>query len=232
VHITIPAECHVRHVQLDIATPEFDPASPLYAESLRVRLGETVLYEFCGTGYGSFGRQDRFTDGSAEFGAAYQREGRVNGTTIRMPTRADVQNATFELECTGGAKLVELLNISGGATGSMFGDSAAYAGDLDGDGYGDVVIGDQYYTSGSGPYTGRAVVYFGGGDLGSMRTLNLTGSASYSYFGSSVAGAGDVNGDGCDDLLVGAFGQNRGSLYYAGAAYLFLGGPRWTSPRT
>ena len=79
VHITIPAECHVRHVQLDIATPEFDPASPLYAESLRVRLGETVLYEFCGTGYGPFGRHDRFTDGSAEFGAAYQREGREIG---------------------------------------------------------------------------------------------------------------------------------------------------------
>ena len=43
-------------------------------------------------------------------------------------------------------------------------------------------------------------------------------------FGSSVARAGDVNGDGYDDVIVGAYGMDNG-LFDEGAAFVFLGGP-------
>ena len=222
VNLTIPAECHVRKVSLNITTAVYDPSSPLYPESVRVLFNESLLYEFDGTGFGAFGRQEYFSDGSAGFPASFPRDGGGNSTAIRIPKKAVVDNATFELECTGAPKLVELFNISPGGS-STFGSSVASAGDLDGDGNEDFIVGDSYY-SGSGLYSGRAVIYFGGPDLQDARVLNLTNGTQYSFFGSSVASAGDVNGDGYDDVLVGAYGYTVGSVYYIGAAYLYFGG--------
>jgi len=68
-----------------------------------------------------------------------------------------------------------------------------------------------------GPVTGTV-------DL-SAADAKLVGEASDDYVGSeSISSAGDVNGDGFDDLLVGAWGQDEGGDE-AGAAYLVLGGP-------
>jgi hypothetical protein len=223
VYLTVPAECHVRRVSLNITTAQYDPASTLYPESVRVRFEDTVLYEFCTTGFGAFGRQGSFSDGSGSFKAAFPREGGVNSTTIRIPKRAVLENATFEVECSGGAKLVELLNLTPGVSPSTFGDSVASAGDLDGDGTNDLIVGDPYY-SGQGAYTGRATIFFGCADLSGARTLNLSDGGQNSMFGSSVAGAGDVNGDGFDDVIVGALGYMHGGDYYSGAAFVYLGG--------
>ena len=103
-------------------------------------------------------------------------------------------------------------------TGIDFGYTLAGAGDVNGDGYDDVIIGAGYYNSG----TGRAYVYRGmstGVTLAVATTL--TGEAVGDYFGDAVAGVGDVNGDGYDDVLVGAEGNESGT----GRAYLYLGSP-------
>jgi hypothetical protein len=106
-------------------------------------------------------------------------------------------------------------------SGGSFGQSVASAGDVNGDGYADVIIG----APGATMFTGKAYVYFGGpvGATGAMLTLghSLLGSAgTYTEFGASVASAGDVNGDGFPDLLVGAYEAASDN----GQAYLYMGG--------
>ena len=93
-----------------------------------------------------------------------------------------------------------------------FGISVSSAGDFNHDGYLDVIIGARY--------AGKAFIYFGGPSLDATPDVTLTGESSGSWFGNSVASAGDVNGDGIDDVIVGA--PNYSSS--AGRVYVFFGG--------
>ena len=89
---------------------------------------------------------------------------------------------------------------------------------MNGDGYADVLVG-AYNTSGG---QGQAYLYLGGSaGLATTAATTLTDPAATANdnFGYSVAGAGDVNGDGYADVLVGAFGTSS----YQGQAYLYLG---------
>ncbi len=102
--------------------------------------------------------------------------------------------------------------IPGETTDSFYGFSVAGAGDVNGDGFDDVVVGAYRY----GTYSGRIYVYNGSSyGIGASPPIVATGVAAYTYFGAYVAGAGDVNGDGFDDILVGSpwFNGNRGSIW-------------------
>ncbi|MBH8558496.1 FG-GAP-like repeat-containing protein [Hymenobacter negativus] len=105
------------------------------------------------------------------------------------------------------------------APNNGFGSSVAGAGDVNGDGYADVLIGA--YFSGSGQ--GRAYCYLGSstGLATTPTTLSEPSAAAGNNFGNSLAGAGDVNGDGYADVLVGAQGPNDNSRQ--GRAYFYLG---------
>ncbi len=110
--------------------------------------------------------------------------------------------------------------------GTSFGAAIAAAGDLDGDGYGDIVVGQPSYPAMGGD--GRAFVYAGSKDgLALTPTLVLAPPAGMGgSFGATVTSAGDVNGDGYADVLVGAPAAAGG----AGRAFLFLGGPTGLEP--
>jgi hypothetical protein len=104
---------------------------------------------------------------------------------------------------------------------SWFGFSVAGAGDVNGDGFADVVVGGpsaDYY----GAEAGIAYVYFGGGwlDYGG----GAIGMDPGERLGWSVAGAGDVNGDGFADIIVGAPGYDAGEGPSEGAAFVYFGG--------
>ncbi len=99
---------------------------------------------------------------------------------------------------------------------AFFGCSVAPAGDVDCDGYADVVVGACFEGG-----TGRSYI-FPGGPAGLSPTAGWTasGGAANALFGRSVAAAGDVNGDGRADVIVGAPGVEP-----AGQAFVYLGVP-------
>jgi len=106
----------------------------------------------------------------------------------------------------------------GGSANALLGGSVAAAGDVNGDGYGDVLVGVQNLVN-----RGEARVYLGSpSGLAADPVWRYRGEP-LEYFGSAVAGAGDVNGDGFDDILVG--GPSTNNPFRVGRAYLFLGSP-------
>lgn len=108
--------------------------------------------------------------------------------------------------------------ILGGLEGDAFGYSVSSAGDLNADGFADVAAGA--YADGG---TGRAYVFYGGPALDGAPDRVFVGVGEDDHFGQSVASVGDVNGDGDDDLIVGAVLNDAGGTD-AGRAYLFYGG--------
>jgi hypothetical protein len=106
--------------------------------------------------------------------------------------------------------------LTGEGTNNYFGSSVSGAGDVNKDGYDDVIVGAYGYNSN----TGRAYIYFGGSNMNNTTDVTMTGEETNSYFGISVSGAGDVNGDGYDDIIVGAYGYNSN----VGRAYIYYGG--------
>ncbi len=109
-------------------------------------------------------------------------------------------------------------SATGEGNSNYFGGSVASAGDVNGDGYSDVIIGAFGY----GSSMGKAYLYFGmSGGLSSSATWTSTGEAAGDNYGASVGTAGDVNGDGYSDIVVGAY---RFKLE-TGKAYVYLGSP-------
>ena len=109
----------------------------------------------------------------------------------------------------------------GESDGFGLGYSVATAGDLNGDGLSDVVAGSRYYTNGQ-PWEGAVRVYYGGIFGLSGWGWHFENNEPYSYLGSSVGSAGDVNGDGFADLLLGAPGFEA-TYGGEGRVYLFYG---------
>jgi hypothetical protein len=119
----------------------------------------------------------------------------------------------------------------GGDSFERFGTSVAGLGDVDGDGLGDFAVGT------SAPEWGRAVVYRGDRErLGRAPALILREGndprasrrgepRDLRDFAQSVAGPGDIDGDGFDDLAVGAPGADNGGTF-RGSAVLYRGGRR------
>jgi len=101
-----------------------------------------------------------------------------------------------------------------------FGISVATAGDVNGDGYADLVVGASGYDGNRG----KAYVYHGSpAGLGAAPAWTAAGEATDNCFGFSVATAGDVNGDGYADLVVGAY--NYWTYSYEGKVYVYHGSP-------
>jgi hypothetical protein len=115
------------------------------------------------------------------------------------------------------------LTLSGESGGDRFGWSVSSAGDVNGDGHPDLIVG-AFLNYAAGVEAGRAYLFHGGPDADAVTDLVLTAEHASDWFGISVAGAGDVDGDGYADLIVGSHGYDAGGLD-AGRAFIFLGGP-------
>ncbi|MBE0625935.1 MAG: DUF4347 domain-containing protein [Burkholderiales bacterium] len=148
--------------------------------------------------------------------------GSYSGTSYVVYGKATpFDNSELPLLSLNGSNGFRLFGV---AADDSSGFSAAGAGDVNGDGFGDVIVG-AIYSSPNGMHSGAAYVVFGNASAADLQLsaltgangLRLDGAAANDMAGISVSGAGDVNGDGYADVLVGSYHQP------AGAAYLVYG---------
>ncbi|MHB1318226.1 MAG: DUF4397 domain-containing protein, partial [Anaerolineae bacterium] len=126
-----------------------------------------------------------------------------------------------------------------GATGpetpagsAYYGSTVAWAGDVNGDGYADLLVGDSGFPA-IGTDRGRVHLYPGTpSGVAAQPVWTEEGENAGDRFSIAIAGAGDVNADGYADVLVGAYGfdSSRGKVYlYLGSASGLAADPVWTS---
>ncbi len=138
------------------------------------------------------------------------------------PAMASEFAAEIELSTLNGATG---FRINGGTASIGAGESVKAAGDVNGDGLADVIIGAPFTANGSayvvlGATAGTAID-LDATALDGNNGFRIDGEASGDQLGESVSGAGDVNGDGYDDVIVGATSADVD----AGAGYVVFGGP-------
>jgi len=103
--------------------------------------------------------------------------------------------------------------------------------DFNGDGIHDFIVGARFNNDGGSNDEGAAYIFFGASNLsgtndlggGASADVTILGKGTTDRLGISVSGAGDVNGDGFDDIIVGAEFNNDGGTNNEGAAYIFFG---------
>ena len=152
-------------------------------------------------------------------GASFVVFGKTDGSAVEL---SDVEDGTNP----GG------FVINGVAGNDQSGFSVSGAGDVNGDGFDDLIVG-AYYDSPNGNYSGASFVVFGKTD-GSVVDLSdiesgtnsggfvINGVSEYDESGYSVSSAGDVNGDGFDDLIVGAANDDPNGTA-SGASFVVFG---------
>ncbi len=122
--------------------------------------------------------------------------------------------------------------INGANSRDRSGDSVSGAGDVNGDGLDDLIVGAWRAEPGRTNSAGQSYVVFGKADgttvdlsavVAGTGGFAINGINSSDYSGRSVSGAGDVNGDGLDDVIVGAFGADPAGNTAAGQSYVVFG---------
>jgi hypothetical protein len=169
----------------------------------------------------------------ARLGASVARAGDVDGdgysdVVVGAPGRdgglADEGRVLAYLGSPTGLTLVPAWTADGGQAGAAFGEAVASAGDVNGDGFADVVAGAPLMDGGVAD-EGAARLYLGS-PIGLATTPAWTAASGQAgaRFGASLAGAGDVDRDGYADIVIGAEGYSNGEAG-EGAAFVYRGGP-------
>jgi RHS repeat-associated protein len=106
---------------------------------------------------------------------------------------------------------------------ARYGHAVSSAGDVNGDGYADLLVGAPHHDVGADSEAGAVFLYMGSAEgLTTTAALTLTGIAADDHFGFALATIGDVNGDGDSDILVGAPGHDSISKADVGKVYVYV----------
>jgi FG-GAP repeat len=193
-----------------------------------VLVGAPRSFEYAGSVYvysGADGSLIRKWQGYAKkdwFGATVAGAGDVNQDGFddilvnALQLNPEDPTATGSVFLYSGADGALLHSWTGTTANEEFGRALAGAGDVNGDGYDDLILGASAASAGEFEEEGFAYVYSG---KDGSRLHKWQGGAAWVHFGDAVSGAGDVNQDGYDDLLIGA----PNSRQNAGSAFVFSG---------
>jgi hypothetical protein len=165
------------------------------------------------------GAKNADPNGINNAGASYVVFGKADNTAVNLSAIASG---------TGG------FVINGQFSGSRSGQSVSSAGDVNGDGFDDLIVGAHWASPNGIVNSGASYVVFGKADNTAINLVDIAngtgnlgfvinGQFSGDQSGYSVSSAGDVNGDGLDDLIVGAFGADPNENSYSGASYVVFG---------
>ena len=162
---------------------------------------------------------------AAFFGSSVGTAGDMNGdgyadVIVGAPNYPNGGAAYVYLGSSGGAGTNPVFLSVGGQAGASWGNAVGTAGDVNGDGYSDIIVGAYQYDNGQ-VNEGRATV-FHGSSTGVATPAAWTAEINQGAFGTSVGTAGDVNGDGYADVIVGAPNYNNGQAA-EGFAAVYMG---------
>jgi FG-GAP repeat protein/hemolysin type calcium-binding protein len=155
--------------------------------------------------------------------------GSRSGASYVVFGQASGFNASFNLSNLDGSNGFRLDGVT---EYDYSGFAVSSAGDVNGDGFDDLIIGAKFAYP-NGTHTGASYVVFGqaSGFNAAFNLSNLEGSngfrldgvTEYDYSGFAVSSAGDVNGDGLDDLIIGAPYTDQNGIKNSGASYVVFG---------
>ncbi len=218
----------------------------MYENPLDIQLNEGAAFVYLGSavGLGSDGdptNADWFAESNqagAQFGISARSAGDVNGDGFSdvIIGAYNYTNSEFEegvaflyfgsitgLGVDGNPGNADWSDESNFANTKM-GHSVGTAGDVNGDGYGDIIVGAYLY-DGLGTNDGRVYAYYGSPSGPSAAAdLIIDSGQGGAQFGIQVSTAGDVNGDGYSDIIVGAIGYDNGEAD-EGRVFVFRGSP-------
>ena len=162
-------------------------------------------------------------DGRSDAGETYL----VFGRSAGLPATIILTNTW--LDGTNG------ITLAGAVASDYSGYSVSSAGDINGDGYADLLVGAYSADPGGIGSAGETYLIYGRTNgfpatvtltnswLDGTNGITLAGAVASDYSGYSVSSAGDINGDGYDDMLIGAYSADPGGIGSAGETYLVYG---------
>ena len=192
----------------------------------------------------SEGLRLEFNQADAHVGTSIAGAGDVNGdgyadVIVGAPDYDNGQNnegrVSVYLGSASGVTTTPSWTVESNKAEARFGGSVGSAGDVNGDGYLDVIIGAPEFDNGQ-DNEGKAFVYLGSATgLATSPAWTAESNQVVAGFGYSVASAGDVNGDGFSDILVGSYLQDNGesnegrAFLYKGSASGLATSPSWSA---
>ncbi|ELS03748.1 putative calcium-binding protein,FG-GAP repeat protein [Xenococcus sp. PCC 7305] len=226
---TYSGEAYVVFGGTDVGSTGFVELASLNGDN-GFAIGGTQLYDFVGYSVSNLG--DINGDGLDDL---------IIGAYGTGSNGEGASYVIFGAEDLGSTSVVELSDLDG-TNGfvleginryDLSGISVSNAGDINGDGFADLIIGADYADP-NGISSGESYVVFGGLNIGSSGTFDLgsldghngfalNGIFPFDYSGFSVSNAGDINGDGIDDLIIGAPEASPNGYDGAGQSYVFFG---------